>query len=122
MQKKDIALRIHQEAEILEKDAATLLDWILDLFKTTLLQGESISISNFGTFTVRSKVARKGRNPQTGEELMISPRRVVTFRASPQLKIAVNAVPAERLDVKGLPAEGEVTSVPSAYVLKELKE
>jgi integration host factor subunit alpha len=122
MQKKDIAQRIHQEAEIPEKDAATLLDWILDLVKTTLQQGESISISKFGSFTVRRKAPRKGRNPQTGEELMISPRRVVTFRASPQLKIAVNAVPAERRDVKGLPAEGEVTSLPSAYVLKELEE
>ena len=107
MQKKDIALRIHQEAEIAEKDAATLLDWILDLFKTILLQGESISISNFGTFTVRSKVARKGRNPQTGEELMISPRRVVTFRASPQFKAGVNAVHAEPPEAEGLPAEGK---------------
>ena len=122
MQKKDIALRIHQEAEILEKDAATLLDWILDLFKTTLQQGESISISNFGNFTVRSKAARKGRNPQTGEAITISPRRVVTFRASPQLKIAVNAVSAERRDIERPPAEREVTSVPSAYGLEELEK
>jgi integration host factor subunit alpha len=71
---------------------------------------------------VRNKGARQGRNPRTGEELMISPRRVVTFRASPQLKIAVNAVSAERQDVGRPPAEGEVTSVPSAYVLEELEK
>ena len=53
---------------------------------------------------------------------MISPRRVVTFRASPQLKIAVNAVSAERQDVGRPPAEGEVPSVPSAYVLEELEK
>ena len=122
MQKQDIAHRIHQEAGISEKDAATLLDWFFELLKTTLQQGESLSISSFGTFTVRSKKPRPGRNPKTGEHIMIAARRVVTFRASTQLKIAVNAVPAERRDVKGLPAEGEVTSVPSAYGLKELEE
>jgi integration host factor subunit alpha len=103
MVKKDIAHRLHQEAGISEKDAAALLDWFFELLKTTLQQGESILISNFGTFTVRSKAPRKGRNPQTGEDIMISPRRVVTFRASPQLKIAVNAVPAERQDAEGPP-------------------
>ena len=101
MRKVEIAHRIHQEAGISEKDAATLLDWILELLKTNLQQGESLAISNFGTFTVRSKAPRKGRNPQTGEDIMISPRRVVTFRASPQLRIAVNAVPAERQDAEG---------------------
>ena len=122
MRKVEIAHRIHQEAGISEKDAATLLNWVLELFKSTLQKGEPLSISKFGVFAVRTKAPRPGRNPRTREGIMIAARRVVTFRASPQLKIAVNAVPAERRDVEGLPGEGEVTSVPSSYVLKELKE
>ena len=76
MQKMEIAHRIHQEAGISEKEAAALLDWFLTLLKTTLQQGESISISNFGKFSVRSKNSRPGRNPQTGEQIMIAARRV----------------------------------------------
>jgi len=94
MTKKDIAQRMHQEAGISEQEAATLLDWVLELFKSILQKGEPVSIFNFGVFTVRTKAPRKGRNPRTGEEIMISPRRVVTFRASPQLKTDVNSVQA----------------------------
>jgi integration host factor subunit alpha len=122
MQKIEIAHRIHQKAGIPEEQAASLLNWILELLKTTLQQGESISISNFGTFTVRSKAAREGRNPQTGKAITISPRRVVTFRASPHLKIAVNAVSAERRDIEKPPAEGDVPSVPSSYGRGELEK
>jgi integration host factor subunit alpha len=96
MRKLDIARRIHQQAEISEEEAATLLERILELLKTTLQQGEPISIFNFGVFTIRSKAPRKGRNPRTGEEIMIASRRVVTFRASPHLKTEVNSVQAEQ--------------------------
>jgi nucleoid DNA-binding protein len=92
VRKIEIAHRIHQEAGISEEEAATLLDWILELFKATLQKGEPISIAKFGVLTVRSKASRNGRNPKTGQPLIISPRRVVTFRASTQLKIAVNAL------------------------------
>jgi integration host factor subunit alpha len=103
MQKKAIAQRIHQEAGIPEEQAVSLLDWILELFKTTLQQGEPISIFNFGVFTVRSKASRNGRNPITGQPLIISSRRVVTFHASPRLKAEVSAVQAEAQDAEGLP-------------------
>ena len=95
MQKLDIAKRIQQEAGISKEAAAILLDWILEFFKTSLQKGESLNVANFGVFTVRAKAARKGRNLHTGEQVMIQPRRVVTFRASPTLKHAVNAVLAE---------------------------
>lgn len=94
MNKKDIAQRIHQVAGISEDEAVSLLEWLLELFKATLQQGEPISIHNFGMFTVRQKASRIGRNLRTGEAIIISPRRVVTFRASPQLRTEVNAVPA----------------------------
>jgi integration host factor subunit alpha len=91
MRKTEIAKRIHQEAGISEEEAATLLNWVFDLFKATLQKGEPITILGFGKFTVRSKLPRKGRNPRTGEPIMISARRVVTFRAGPHLKTEINS-------------------------------
>ena len=94
MLKKDIAQRIHQAAGVSEAEAATLLNWILELVKSTLQEGDPVSIHHFGVFTVRHKAARKGRNLSTGEAVMISPRRVLTFRARAHLKTEVNSVQA----------------------------
>ena len=96
MQKANIARKIHQHAGISEKEAATLLDWILGLLKTTLQKGEPITIYGFGKFTVRCKRPRTGRNPRTGEVVMISARRVVTFHPSLRLRTEVNSVPGKR--------------------------
>src|SRR5678810_179720 len=79
MRKTEIANRIHQEAGIPQEKAARLLDSIVDLLKSTLQKGEPIIIPNFGKFTVRSKSTRLGRNPSTGEPIMIPAHRVVTF-------------------------------------------
>ncbi len=95
MQKIEIAAHIHQQAGISKEEAARLLEWILELFKTTLQAGEPIVIAGFGKFTVRNKHARRGRNPRTGEAVTISARRVVTFHASPQLRAHMNALPEE---------------------------
>ena len=111
MQNADIARHIHQEAGISETEAATLLDWILELLKTTLQASEPITIQNFGKFTVRSKRARPGRNPRTGETIMIAARRVVTFRPSLQRTTEVNSFLTEpreavtRTEKKGLLTE-----------------
>ena len=91
MTKADIATRIHQEAGIPLGEAAKLLDWIFEFLKTALQAGESINISGFGKFTVRSKHARPGRNPRTGEAIEISSRRVVRFHASLLFKRAINS-------------------------------
>ena len=96
MHKKEIAKRIHQEAGISEYEATKLLDWILELLKTTLQKGEPIAIQSFGTFTVHTKAPRPGRNPRTGEAIMISARRVVTFHASSNLKAEMNPAQAEK--------------------------
>src|SRR5215510_12477744 len=101
MRKLDIAQRIHQEAGIPLEQANVVLDRILIFFKTILQNGEAIAIQNFGTFEVRQKRLRRGRNPKTGESLMISARRIVMFRASPHLKWELNAVQAEGLLPKG---------------------
>jgi nucleoid DNA-binding protein len=92
MRKTEIATRIHQEAGISEAEAATVLNWVVELFKSTLQKGEPIAIHEFGKFTVRKKLPRKGRNPSTGEAMIIAARRVVNFRASTHLKTEVNVV------------------------------
>ncbi len=101
MQKVDIARRIHQQTGISMEEAAKVLDWILELFQTTLQAGEPIAIAGFGKFTVRNKRARQGRNPRTGDAVMISARRVVTFHASPLFKAHVNALLEEGAAEKG---------------------
>ena len=90
MTKADIAKRIHDVVEIPERDAESLLEQILDLLKATLKAGEEINVSGFGRFRLRSKSARVGRNPRTGEEITIPARRVVTFQASALLRHDVN--------------------------------
>jgi nucleoid DNA-binding protein len=107
MRKLDIARRIHTEAGISEEQAIPLLNWVVWLFKSTLQKGESISIANFGVFAVRQKAARNGRNPSTGEAVMIPARRVVTFRANLQLKAEVNSAQSEQHEAEGLLPKGK---------------
>jgi integration host factor subunit alpha len=74
------------------KESAEIVDLVFDLMKETLENGEKIKISGFGNFIVREKRSRKGRNPQTGEEIQISARRVLTFKPSQVLRKALNTV------------------------------
>ena len=74
-----------------KKESADLVDLVFETMKETLGRGEKIKISGFGNFIVRDKKSRVGRNPQTGEEIEISARRVLTFRPSQVLKNALNA-------------------------------
>jgi len=67
-----------------------LFETLLDIIKTTLADGEDLLISGFGKFCVKDKKERKGRNPSTGEELMLAKRRVVTFRYSGKLRDLIN--------------------------------
>lgn len=73
-----------------KKEAADLVDLIFELMKETLGRGETIKISGFGNFVLRDKRERQGRNPQTGEPITISARRVLTFKPSQLLKQALN--------------------------------
>ena len=72
------------------KDASRIVESVLTIIKDTLSHGEAVMISGFGRFDVKQKHQRKGRNPQTGEEIVISPRRVITFHSSPVLKKVIN--------------------------------
>ena len=87
MTKADIIEAVYEKVGgFSKKEAAEIVETVFDTIKQTLERGEKIKISGFGNFVVRDKKARIGRNPQTGEELIISARRVVTFKASELLK------------------------------------
>ncbi len=73
-----------------KKEAAEVVELVFDTIKETLERGEKIKISGFGNFLVRQKNSRIGRNPQTGEEITISARRVLTFKPSQVLKNSLN--------------------------------
>lgn len=73
-----------------ENELAELVERVLDHMSDALVRGETVKISSFGTFSVRSKTARVGRNPKTGEEVPIEPRRVLTFRPSHIMKERVD--------------------------------
>lgn len=73
-----------------KKEAADLVDLVFDSMKETLARGEKIKISGFGNFVLRDKRQRQGRNPQTGEPMVITERRVLNFKASNILKQGLN--------------------------------
>ena len=75
---------------ISRSESSRLVESMLETIKAALARGEDVLISGFGKFCVNQKTARRGRNPATGEELTLPPRRVVTFRCSPFLKDRVN--------------------------------
>ena len=81
-----LAESVYQEVGLSRSESAGLVDAILDEISQSLLQEGSVKISSFGTFRVRRKGRRVGRNPKTGEEVPILPRRVMTFKASNVLK------------------------------------
>jgi integration host factor subunit alpha len=73
-----------------KKESADIVDLVFEMMKETLGRGEKIKISGFGNFVLRDKRQRPGRNPQTGDPIKISERRVLTFKASQILKLALN--------------------------------
>ena len=82
----DLADSVHQEVGLSRNDSAALVESVLRHVSDALVRGETVKISSFGTFSVREKAARVGRNPKTGEEVPIHPRRVLTFRSSHLMK------------------------------------
>lgn len=86
----DLSDAVHQNVGLSRTESADLVKSILDHMTDTLVQGETVKLSSFGTFMVRSKGGRVGRNPKTGEEVPITPRRVLVFRPSHVLKDLIN--------------------------------
>jgi integration host factor subunit alpha len=88
--KADVVEAIYEKIGISKKEAADLVELVFDTIKGNLSQGQKIKISGFGNFVVREKRSRVGRNPQTGQNIEISARRVLTFRPSQVLRAEVN--------------------------------
>ncbi|MBM3643882.1 MAG: integration host factor subunit alpha [Alphaproteobacteria bacterium] len=88
----DLSESVFQEVGLSRNESSDLVEVILDEMVEALARGESVKISSFGSFTVRDKGERIGRNPKTGQEVPILPRRVLVFRASNVLKNAINGV------------------------------
>ncbi len=91
MTKADIVEALYQKVGFSKKEAADLVEMVFDTIKDTLSKGDKIKISGFGNFLVREKRSRMGRNPQTGQSIEISARRVLTFRPSQVLRAEVNS-------------------------------
>jgi integration host factor subunit alpha len=81
---------VYQEVGLSRNESADLVEAVLDEISDALVRGEPVKISSFGSFSVRQKGRRVGRNPKTGEEVPILPRRVLVFRASHVLKNRIN--------------------------------
>ena len=88
--KADLVDSIHEKIGFSKKEAADIVELIFDTIKGALTDGDKIKISGFGNFVVREKRARTGRNPQTGQSIEISARRVLTFKPSQVLRTDVN--------------------------------
>ncbi|HKL64951.1 integration host factor subunit alpha [Roseovarius ramblicola] len=82
----DLSEAVFREVGLSRNDASQMVESVLTYVSDSLARGETVKISSFGTFSVRDKSARVGRNPKTGEEVPIQPRRVLTFRPSHLMK------------------------------------
>ncbi len=82
----DLTEAVFREVGLSRNESAALVDSVLTHISDALVRGEQVKISSFGTFSIRDKNARMGRNPKTGEEVPIAPRRVLSFRPSHLMK------------------------------------
>jgi integration host factor subunit alpha len=90
MTKADLVEIVYEKVGLSKKDSQDIVEALFDTIKGSLKDGEKIKISGFGNFILRDKRPRKGRNPQTGNDIQISARRVLTFRPSQILKGHLN--------------------------------
>jgi integration host factor subunit alpha len=100
MTKADIVEKVYSKIGFSKKEASELVEMVFSTLKEVLHNGDKVKISGFGNFVVREKNERVGRNPQTGEQIKISARRVLTFRPSQVLKAMLNGE-----DITGLKDE-----------------
>ncbi len=88
----DLSEAVHRQIGLSRSESADLVKSMLDMMADHLVQGETVKLSSFGTFLVRAKNGRVGRNPKTGEEVPITPRRVLVFRPSQVMKNVINGL------------------------------
>lgn len=86
----DITERIHQKLGMTISESKEALEAVLEIMKKALESGENLKITGFGSFVVKKKEARRGRNPQTAEPMILDARRIVSFKTSAVLKMSIN--------------------------------
>lgn len=90
MTKIDIIQNVYGKLGFSKKESADIVEAVFDIIKGSLADGEKVKISGFGNFVVKEKRSRRGRNPQTGEEISITARKVLTFKSSQVLRKSLN--------------------------------
>ncbi|HSR13465.1 MAG TPA: integration host factor subunit alpha [Thermodesulfobacteriota bacterium] len=105
--RKELTEILIEKTQLPARECAEFVDQLFEIIAESLEKGEKVKISGFGNFSVREKRARKGRNPQTGEQIEISARRVVTFKASHILRNAIAESPDFKEEPEGEAAEAE---------------
>ena len=90
MTKADLIEKIYLKTGFSKKESADILERVFDLIKSALQEGETVKIAGFGNLVVKNKAARRGRNPQSGDEIEISARKILTFKPSQILKGTIN--------------------------------
>ena len=90
LRKQDISEKLQSELGFLKKQSIEITESLLELIKSSLESGEDVLVSGFGKFCVNTKKARRGRNPATGEDVILPARRIVTFKCSGKLRDKVN--------------------------------
>jgi integration host factor subunit alpha len=88
--RKELALSVTEKLGISQRNSAQIVDTVFATLKSTLINGESIKLVQFGSLIVRKKSPRRGRNPQTGESMMITKRHMISFRPSRKLREELN--------------------------------
>ena len=109
---------VYQEVGLSRNESADLVESVLDEMSDSLIRGEMVKLSSFGSFQVRQKGQRMGRNPKTGEEVPILPRRVLVFRPSHVLKKRINDDPGatpEPMSAPSFASEGEIPESETSY-------
>jgi integration host factor subunit alpha len=90
--KADIIESVHQHLGFPKKKSDEVVEQLIETIKSTLTSGEDVLVSGFGKFSVNDKKERKGRNPATGDSMMLRPRKVVTFKCSGKLRKKINGI------------------------------
>jgi integration host factor subunit alpha len=107
----DLTEAAYQQAPVTKEHAAELVHQVLEEICSKLEMGETVKLTSFGVFTVRNKAKRVGRNPKTGIEVPIEPRRAVIFTASPVLKERVNRAPSQSVGTEAKDSEPQVRAL-----------
>jgi integration host factor subunit alpha len=103
MTKIDVIETICEKLDLPRKEVGRVVESVFDIIKETLQQEDKLMVSGFGDFIIRNKKARRGRNPKTGSDMVISPRRILTFKSSPIFKASLNQSKKENISLAKAP-------------------